>query len=417
MIEYMFSSSDLKVLSTRKHRSGGSRSPTSSGLERSSWATMTSCTTLWCLAIRCSMWKTRSSWSIWDQWNSWVSLWIHYKNLLAGMVPLLATHSAVFYPHFELSCLRKSPTFSAHPIWYTKWGLSPPFWALSFEKVGKIPPPPRALPLSHSCQTLKVIDPSIMITTWKTHSSWSILGWSSWLSCHYALQKFLAWERTTVSYTQSGVWHPHFELSRLRKSPKLSALPCFGTIVLMPDSEGYKPKHNDNNMEDPFKLEYLRPMKLMGESLNPLNKSLGWEGTTAWYTQWGLTPPVWALSFEKVTKIFCPHPFDTQSGVWHPHFELSRLRKLPTFSAHPIWYTKWGLDTHILSFLVWESWQNCLPPALAPSRLCQTPKFINPSIMITTAVVLCNSINKLLSDGPVLSIMVQDQLVRICLEG
>ena len=41
------------------------------------------------------------------------------------------------------------------------------------------------------------------------------------------------------------------------------------------------------------------------------------------------------------------------------------------------------------------------------SRLCQTPKVVNPRVMITTAVVLRNSINKPLSDGPdpVLSIM------------
>ena len=51
----------------------------------------------------------------------------------------------------------------------------------------------------------------------------------------------------------------------------------------------------------------------------------------------------WALSFEKITKIVCPPP----------------------------------------------------PPPAMPmplSRLCQTPRVINPSIMKTTAVVLCNCI-------------------------
>ena len=52
-------------------------------------------------------------------------------------------------------------------------------------------------------------------------------------------------------------------------------------------------------------------------------------------------------------------------------------------------------------------------PALPQSWSCQTPKVIDPSVMIKTVVVLCNSINKLLVDGPVLSIMVHKQLVRI----
>ena len=43
--------------------------------------------------------------------------------------------------------------------------------------------------------------------------------------------------------------------------------------------------------------------------------------------------------------------------LWHPHFELSRLRKSPKCSAHH-------------------------PPALPLSHLCQTPKVIYPSVMM-----------------------------------
>ena len=53
-------------------------------------------------------------------------------------------------------------------------------------------------------------------------------------------------------------------------------------------------------------------------------------------------------------------------------------------------------------------------PHLPLSRSCQTPKVIDPSVIITTAVMLRNSKDKLLSDGPVLSIMVHKQLIRIC---
>ena len=77
---------------------------------------------------------------------------------------------------------------------------------------------------------------------------------------------------------------------------------------------------------------------------------------------------------------------------------------------------KVGSDTPILSSLIWESWQILLPPALPLSHSCQTPKVINLSVM-RTGVVLCNSINKPLSDGHVLSIMVHKQLVRICRGG
>ena len=63
-------------------------------------------------------------------------------------------------------------------------------------------------------------------------------------------------------------------------------------------------------------------------------------------------PHIWALSFEKAAKIFYPHP------LW--------------------------------PFIL----------------LCQTVEVINPSIMITTDVVLCNNINKSLSDSYVLSIVV-----------
>ena len=69
------------------------------------------------------------------------------------------------------------------------------------------------------------------------------------------------------------------------------------------------------------------------------------------------------------------HRIVNQSGVSHLTLELSRLIKSPTFSA-----TTFPL-----------------------SRSCQTPKAINPSVLITTVVVLRNSITKLLSawSGPV----------------
>ena len=63
---------------------------------------------------------------------------------------------------------------------------------------------------------------------------------------------------------------------------------------------------------------------------------------------------------------------------------------------------KVGSNTPNLSSLVWESCQNFLPTALPLSCLCQAPKVINPSVMITTAF---------------LSIMVHKQLVYIYLRG
>ena len=79
------------------------------------------------------------------------------------------------------------------------------------------------------------------------------------------------------------------------------------------------------------------------------------------------------------------HRFLSQSGVWHP----------------------------ILISLVWESRQHFLPPSLPLSSWCQTPMVINPSVIIT-AVVLSNSINEPLSDGPALSTRVHKQLVPWC---
>ena len=79
-----------------------------------------------------------------------------------------------------------------------------------------------------------------------------------------------------------------------------------------------------------------------------------------------------------------------------------------------IWYQS-GVSHPNLSSLVWEIHRSFLPPTLPLSRSCQAPKVINPSIMITKAVVLCSGINKPLSDGPVPSITVHKQLVPICL--
>ena len=66
-----------------------------------------------------------------------------------------------------------------------------------------------------------------------------------YLRLHY---QNLSFGRVPPFDTQSGVWHPHLELSRLRKSPKLSApLPFIATISIVPDSEDHKPKRNDNS--------------------------------------------------------------------------------------------------------------------------------------------------------------------------
>ena len=47
--------------------------------------------------------------------------------------------------------------------------------------------------------------------------------------------------------TQTGVWHPNFEISHLINSPIFSVF-CFANIcMLMPDSEGHKPNRNNNS--------------------------------------------------------------------------------------------------------------------------------------------------------------------------
>ena len=53
---------------------------------------------------------------------------------------------------------------------------------------------------------------------------------------HYTILSFV----TVPPFdTQSWVWHPHFELSRLRKSHICSASPRFATISLVSDFEGH----------------------------------------------------------------------------------------------------------------------------------------------------------------------------------
>ena len=96
--------------------------------------------------------------------------------------------------------------------------------------------------------------------------------------------------------------------------------------------------------------------------------------------------------FARFARFFGVLLFDTQSGVWHPHFELSRFRKSLIYFLPPDF------------------------PGLPLSRSCQTPQVINPSVVLT-AMVLRNSINKTLSDGHVLSIIVHKQLVHICHHG
>ena len=59
--------------------------------------------------------------------------------------------------------LRKSLIWEGTPHCKIKWVFALHFWCLSFEKVAKTALSP-ALPLSRSCQTLKVINPSLIIT-------------------------------------------------------------------------------------------------------------------------------------------------------------------------------------------------------------------------------------------------------------
>ena len=76
--------------------------------------------------------------------------------------------------------------------------------------------------------------------------------------------------------------------------------------------------------------------------------------------------------------------------------------------------SKWGLTPHFKLFHLRKSPQFSATPFATISLVsCPTPKVINPSVNIITVVVLRNSINKLLSDGPVVSIMVHK--LRICL--
>ena len=90
------------------------------------------------------------------------------------------------------------------------------------------------------------------------------------------------------------------------------------------------------------------------------------------------------ISFERVP----PLHFETRMGVSFLTFELSHLRNR----------------------------QNVLIHAMPLSRSCQTPRFIYPSHENNSCGVTQQH-NKLLSNGPVLSIMVHKQMVLICLEG
>ena len=183
-----------------------------------------------------------------------------------------------------------------------------------------------------------------------------------------------------------------------------------------------------------------------------LRKSIVWEGTPHFETRVGIVPPphlfffyfffyIWAFSFEKIAKIFC-HRYAlislvpdseghnpkrnneisrlrgyptlwNKSGYRSPPplflffyftFELSRLRKSPTFCATamplslscqtprviipsvmkslvwegtPHFETRAGIVPLFwlhLSFLVWKNRQHFLS--------CQNPKVINPSVMM-----------------------------------
>ena len=92
--------------------------------------------------------------------------------------------------------------------------------------------------------------------------------------------------------------------------------------------------------------------------------------------------------------------------------------KIFTFGRVPPLDTKSGVSPPppILDSLVWETRQIFLPPALPLSRSCQTQEVINPSNDNTAVyiMVLHNSVNKPLSDGHILSIVVHKQLVCIC---
>ena len=83
---------------------------------------------------------------------------------------------------------------------------------------------------------------------------------------------------------------------------------------------------------------------------------------------------------------WCIFPLNGETGST----KISRFGRVPRIVK-----TKWGFaQSSLLNSLIWESRQKCVAPALPLSRSCQTPKAINPSVMITAAVAIRNSINR-----------------------
>ena len=113
-------------------------------------------------------------------------LWEVCRSIISGPPCIRTEH----YYYENLSFERVYPTlWNMNGVSFLTFNY---FWTLSFEKNHQHFLPP-AMPLSCSCQTPRVINPSIM--------------------------------RTTAVVSAS----------------------CYATILLMPDSEGHKPKHNENN--------------------------------------------------------------------------------------------------------------------------------------------------------------------------
>ena len=86
----------------------------------------------------------------------------------------------------------------------------------------------------------------------------------------------------------------------------------------------------------------------------------------------------------------------------------------------PHFETRRGIVPHfklVLSSLVWENRKFFLLPAMPLlSRSCQTPRVINPKHNENNSCGVTQR-HKLLSDGPVMSILVHKQMVQICRGG
>ena len=146
------------------------------------------------------------------------------------------------------------------------------------------------------------------------------------------------------------------------RAPKSTAPPPHTTISLVPDSGGHKPNRNENNICD-VAQQHEQYWQTTSSSWRTMR------------TPKSTAPPPIPLSRSCPTpRVINPIVIKTTSVMLSN--SMNNSDKLPRH-----------LDGQ------WEH-QNLLPPPPIPlSRLCQTPRVINPIVMRTTSVMLRNSRN------------------------